>query len=386
MGSYWADHLVYHLIAFQAILLLTVLSNTWVLRRAGRHPAPAHFPGASILVPARDEGANIERCVRSLLAQDYPDFELLVLDDASTDATRPILESLAGAKPRLRILDGQPLPPGWLGKNWACAQLAAEAAGDLLVFTDADTYHLPGSLRATVSAMAGERADLLSGFPRQEVLTWGEKLIVPFFSWVLHCFTPLSLGYRLKLPALSCAVGQILAFRREAYQAIGGHGAVRSSIVEDLALARRIQAMGYRWRMKQATDLISCRMYRSGREAVAGLTKNLFAAFDFRLAPYLFVWLWLLVLFATPLYGVAAYALGATLHPPLAALLACIGLALVLWIVPYRRLRLPLLPAALYPVTLFVMEGLAWRSLWLSLKGDLTWKGRALIRPRIKGW
>jgi chlorobactene glucosyltransferase len=386
MPEYLTHDLIYDLIGFQAVLLLIVLSNMRVLRRTGRHPAPAQLPSVSVLVPARNEEGTIERCIRSLLAQDYADFEVLVLDDESTDRTRMILEALAGGAPRLRVLAGRPLEAGWLGKNWACAQLAAEASGELLFFTDADTWHRPQALRAVVTALQGEHADLMSGFPHQEVRSWGEKLTVPFFSWVMYCFVPLGLGYRLKLPALSCVVGQMLLFRRSVYQAIGGHGAVRAAIAEDLALARRIKALGYRWRLMQATHLISCRMYRSGREAYDGLTKNLFAAFGCRLLPYLFAWLWLLVMFFKPLSDLAGYALGRPLDVPFAAVLACIGLALAVWLVPYRLLRLPLLPALLYPLSLLAMEAVALRSLWFSLSGALTWKGRSLLRPRVRVW
>lgn len=377
---------IYDILVFQAILIVIVLSNARTMRRALRHPAPVRFPRVSILVPARNEERNIERCIRSLLAQDYADFEVLALDDESTDRTRAILQALARCDARLKVLDGRPLEAGWSGKNWACAQLAARAAGDLLFFTDADTFHRPEALRAVVTALEGERADLMSGFPRQEVLTWGEKLLVPFFSWVMYTFTPLALAYRVNLPAMACAIGQMLLIRRAAYQETGGHQAVRSSIPEDLALARRFAAMGYRWRMMEVVHLISCRMYRSGGEAYAGFAKNLFAAFGFRLAPYLFGWLWLMVLFLTPVYDLGRYALGLELDVPLVAVLGCIALALALWLLSYRRLGLPLAPAALYPLTLLVMEVVAFRSMWLSLTGGLTWKGRALASPRARLW
>jgi chlorobactene glucosyltransferase len=384
MLQYLRHDIVYDLIIFQGILILIALSNAWTMRRASRHRAPTRFPKVSILVPARNEEANVERCIRSLLSQDYPDFELLALDDQSTDRTQSILESLANSDPRLTVLHGRPLEAGWLGKNWACAQLAAQASGELLLFTDADTYHRPEALCTMVAALDGERADLISGFPRQEVRTWGEKLIVPFFSWVMYCFVPLALGYRVRLPALSCAVGQMLLMRRTAYEAVGGHHAVRGAIAEDLALARRVKAMGYRGRMMEAAHFISCRMYRGGQEAFAGLSKNLFAAFGFRLLPYLFAWLWLMVLFLKPVYDLLAYATGQPLDLPLAAVLSSIVLALAVWLLPYQRLRLPLWPAALYPITLLVMEAVALRSLWLSLAGRLSWKGRALSGPRLR--
>ena len=376
--------LIYDLIAFQAVLWLIALSNTWVLRRARQHYPPAHLPRISVLVPARNEEANIERCVASLLAQDYPDFEVLVLDDESTDGTGCILARLAAADPRLRVLSGRPLEPGWLGKNWACAQLAAEATGELLFFTDADTYHQPHALRELAAALAGERADLLTGFPRQEVLTPGEAFIVPFLVWISYCFMPLALAYRLRLPALSTAVGQALLFRRAAYEAIGGHAAARDAIVEDLALARRVVAGGYRWRLARLTDVVACRMYRGGRAAVDGLSKNLLAVFDFRLIPYLFAWAWLLVLFLKPWLAVALYAAGRPIGVPMALVAVCIGLALALWLFVYRRLALPLWPALLYPVTMSLIGGVALRALWLGLRGRLVWKGRGLGRRRVR--
>lgn len=375
---------IYDILGFQLALILIALSNTWALRRARSHTPPRHFPPVSILVPARNEEDNVARCVASLLVQDYPDFEVLALDDQSTDRTRAILTALAAGDPRLRVLDGQPLPAGWLGKNWACAQLAERAAGELLFFTDADTSHQPQALRALVTALEGEGADLMSGFPRQEVLTAGEKIIVPFFSWVTYAFTPLLLGYRLRLPALSTAIGQAMLFRRTAYEAIGGHRAARAAIVEDMELARRVKAGGYRWRMARITDLISCRMYRGGRAAWNGLSRNLFAAFNFRLAPYLFVWGWLLALFFKPFYDLALYAAGRPVGVPLVAVLACVALALVLWLFVYHQLKAPWWPAALYPATLIIMELVALRSLWLGISGRLTWKDRALIRPRLR--
>ena len=186
---------------------------------------PRHqlFQKSLFLVPARNEEDKIAACIRSLLAQDYPSFEVLVLDDQSSDGTRLILEQIANSHPTLKVLVGKSPQDGLLGKNWACVQLAQQAQGDLLFFTDADTLHHPQTLRASVTALLGAQADLLTGFPRQEVRSWGERLMVPFFSWAILCFIPLELAYRLRLPALSSGVGQMLLFRREAYEAIGGH-------------------------------------------------------------------------------------------------------------------------------------------------------------------
>jgi chlorobactene glucosyltransferase len=208
MQRYATHDLIYILIVFQAVLLLIVWSNWIILRRARQHKIPEKKPYLSVLIPARNEETNIARCVHSLLVQDYPNFEILVLDDQSDDATPEILCRLAAHEPRLTALAGQALPEGWIGKNWACHQLARQARGELLLFTDADTVYQPNALSALVAAVFGEQADVLTGFPDQVMQTWGERLTVPFFSWAFLTFTPLALAYRLRLPSLSSGVGQ----------------------------------------------------------------------------------------------------------------------------------------------------------------------------------
>lgn len=370
------------IIAFQCVLILICVSNAWLLSRAGAHLAPRAFPRLSVLLPARNEEVNIRRCVASLLAQDYSNFEILVLDDQSTDRTRAILSEMALGESRLTVVDGSSLPAGWTGKNWACAQLVERAAGELLFFTDADTWHQPHALRAMVTALEGERADLVSGFPRQELGTWGERFTVPFIGLVFFCLVPCVLAYRLKVPALSSAIGQVLLFRRRSYEQVGGHAAVRGSITEDLVLARRVKAHGFRWRLMDAAGIVSCRMYRGGSQAHSGLAKSLFAAFDCRLVPYLFAWLWLAVVFLGPLALTCLWAAGLLSLSQVAPSLASVGLSVGLLLLAYSRLGLPGWLALLYPVTILAMESVVFRSLWLSSRGRLAWKERALLPPR----
>lgn len=371
-------------IAFQVVLLGIIISNVFLLHRARRHSAPAKFPPVSILVPARNEEKRIAACVQSLLAQDYPDFELLVLDDRSEDATRQILTSIAAGDARLRVLPGSPTPPGMLGKNWACAQLAKEARGELLLFTDADTIHHPGALRVMVTALLGEDADLLSGYPRQETQTWGERLLVPFFTWASVTFIPLWLAYRARLTALSSAVGQVLLIRRAAYQSTGGHLALGASAVDDLELARRITAAKRTWRMVYLADQVTCRMYSSGRKAYAGFTKNYFAAFGYRLLPYLFVFSWMLLMFLAPLALLAAAAAGLAPASWVDELAVCVGLSVLVWWIPYSVAGIPFWLALFYPANILANSLVAARSLRLSLSGQITWKDRPLERPRWK--
>ena len=384
MANYLYHDLVFTLIIFQAVILLIILSNLGKLHQARKHAQPPVWPMVSILVPARNEEQNIAGCVQSLLGQDYPSFEVLVLDDQSEDGTGSILAQIASSQPGLKVLTGEQPPQGQLGKNWACSQLARQAQGDLLFFTDADTVHQPGTLTAIVSALVGEQADLLTGFPRQEVQTWGERLLVPFFSWALLSFNPLVLAYKLQLPGLAVAVGQMMLFRREAYQAIGGHARVSASIVDDLTLARQIQAAGMRWRVSYAADLISCRMYRKNREAIDGFSKNLFAAFDFRLLPFLFVFGWLMVMFWEPIFVLILLIFGQAPQARLDHLLVCFGLSILLWVIPYADLGIPLWLAFLYPLTILSNTIVALRSIQHSLNGWLTWKGRDISQSHWK--
>ncbi len=384
MTEYLTHGSINGFIFFQSVILLVIISNIIIRRRTRKQAPPRDIPLVSYLVPVRNEARNIASCVQSLLAQDYPSFEVLVLDDQSDDGTRKILEQIARSQPKLRVIEGAQLPEGWLGKNWACAQLATQARGELLFFTDADTVHQPQTLNTVVTALLGEKADLLTGFPRQEMHSWLERYLVPFFSWAVLCFIPLGLAYRLRLPFLSAAVGQVMLFRRQAYQAIGGHESIRSSMVDDLSLSRKINAAGLRWRVVTLKDLISCRMYHSGREAIAGFAKNLFAAFDYRLLPYLFVYLWLAFLFWHPLFVLAWFILDPSTSPGATYLAVCLGLSIILWLIPYLELGVPIGLVCLYPLTILVVEVVAIKSLLLGMRGQMIWKGRSVAQPPWK--
>jgi chlorobactene glucosyltransferase len=384
MVNYLTHGLIMDFIYFQLVVLIIILSNILILHRRSSNTHLHDLPSVSILVPARNEEQRIEGCIRSLLELDYPEYEVIALDDQSNDSTLSILEHLAAAQPGLKVLKGTPTPEGMAGKSWACAQLAGQARGDLLFFTDADTLFKPHSLRLIVAHMLNQQADLLTGFPRQHVQTWGEKLLVPFFSWAVLCFIPLWLAYRIRLPMLSSAVGQMLLFRREAYRKIGGHAKLGTMIVEDLALARSIKAAGLCWRVMRVTDLISCRMYHGSREAFDGFTKNLFAFFDFHLSVFLFVFIWLAMLFLEPLIVLVMLILGLTPTASFSELVICIALSLLLWLIPYIELGMPLALGFIYPISILANEAAAFQSLRLSLAGRLSWKGRPLARPKWK--
>jgi chlorobactene glucosyltransferase len=382
-STFWIGH-QNGLVTFLVIILCIWAANVLVLRRLSSYSSRGTLPSVSILLPARNEEANIGACLRSLLAQDYPSLEVLVLDDGSTDDTARIIAGMASEE-RLRVIKSEPLPEGWLGKNWACHQLAAAATGELLLFTDADTRHTPGALRLAVAGLQAERSDLLTLLVHQETVTWAEKLVIPVLPFCIMSFFPLPLVFWLPWPILSVANGQFMLFCRSAYDRIGGHAAVRREVVDDLALARRAKALGLRVRIGNGIDQASCRMYRTPQAVFDGLGKNLFGVFDHAIIPYVVIWVWLGMVFLEPWLVVGLKAAGVlpsalSLVPALKA----IALAALLWLICLYYFRFPLRLAFVYPFILAATIAIAVRSLALTLLGRSTWKERTVVRQRVR--
>jgi chlorobactene glucosyltransferase len=375
----WIDH-VGGIVIFLAILLLISFVNLLTLKRLGKFPDPPHIPHVSLLVPARNEARSIEGCVRGLLAQDYPALEVIILDDESTDDTGEILKRLTTEDARLRVIHGQPLPPGWLGKNWACQQLSQAASGEYLLFTDADTCHDPLMLHDSIAAALATNADLLSGMPHQEVKTWSEQLLVPILAWSFMAFIPIALAERVRAAFLSVSIGQFLLFRRSAYDQIQGHESVRDKVVEDFELARKIKKAGLQWRFVDATPRIHCRMYHNFREVFNGLSKNLYVVFG-NIFFFALAWTALVISFLEPQLILLLALVGVVLPIKLVLLsVLAIGQAILLWGLTDLRFGFPIKQAALYPVTIVLSVLIGLRSMFAhTFKRGVTWKGRSVV-------
>ena len=238
----------------------------------------ANPPLVSVIVPARNEAHNIARCVSSILSTTYPNLELIVVDDSSTDETVSIAREAVAGDPRARVITSPPLPEGWFGKQWACATGAKVARGSVLQFTDADTVHGADLVTRSTNAMRGARAQLFSVAGRQELGGFWEKVIQP------QIFTILSLRYggtesitEATSVSNKIANGQCIFVTHDSYDSIGGHGSVRSSVAEDLMLAQRFFAARKRVVLMLGVDQLSTRMYASLGEIITGWRKNVFA-------------------------------------------------------------------------------------------------------------
>jgi len=227
-------------------------------------------PRVSIIVPARNEDASLGACLESLVAQTGAPFEIIVVDDHSTDRTREIAASF----PQVRVIEAGPLPAGWTGKNNAVVAGAREAHGGWLLFTDADTVHLPGSLARALTEAQEHHADLLSYSPEQIAVTFWEMATLPVvFAELARQYPPSKVSDPNSLEA--AANGQYILVKRETYDAIGGHAAVADKILEDVALARAFKSAGRTIRFRYAADAVRTRMYRNFRQLREGWTKNL---------------------------------------------------------------------------------------------------------------
>jgi glycosyltransferase involved in cell wall biosynthesis len=331
------------------------------------------IPDVSIIVPARNEEANIGACLESLTAQTGVTAEIIVVDDSSSDRTREIVESFAG----VRLLSAEPLLVAQralnsrrTGKNNALIAGAKRARGNWLLFTDADTVHLPGSLGRALSEAKKEKVDLLSYSPEQQVVTFTERAVMPIIFAELAAHYPLH-KVRDQDAETTAANGQYILVRREAYDAIGGHVSVGSEILEDVALAKLFREAGFRVYFRYGGDAVRTRMYRSWPQLREGWTKNLAPLFPEtnRLAfQSLLLWSG-----AWGSIGIAASGL-LTNHP------ARIGF-ISLWLLLYRRIRRAHFSIANNLIALAFGPPIFAYLLLLSRKahklGKIAWKGRS---------
>jgi cellulose synthase/poly-beta-1,6-N-acetylglucosamine synthase-like glycosyltransferase len=274
------------IVLFLTVKLSGLIVNLFqfpVLSSPSRHRSsnPAATPVASpksagqlvsLLIPMRDEGRRLPATLPSLLSQDS--YELLILDDESSDGSAALAGELMKGHPHARVIGGRPAPAGWVGKNWACHQLAGHASGSILVFCDADILLAPGAVTAVIAEMAVQRADVFSVFPRQITKSTGEHLLVPLIDDVLLCFLPFFLLSR-DVPAAATANGSLIAFTQSAYRHVGGFAAVRSELVEDVAIARHARRAGLVLGLALGGDLVQTRMYQGYHQVVAGLSRGL---------------------------------------------------------------------------------------------------------------
>jgi glycosyltransferase involved in cell wall biosynthesis len=371
-------------------------------------------PIISVIIPARNEEANLGDCLESLVTQTGVSFEIIVVDDHSTDRTREIAESFvaheadtipaapdADVKPRtpssgvarearnpsppnsgltnIRVIEADPLPTNWTGKNNAVTTGSRAARGEWLLFTDADTVHVPGSLARALAEANENNADMLSYSPEQIAVTFCEMAILPVVFAELARQYPPSKVSDPNSP-IAAANGQYILIRREAYDAVGGHAAVASEILEDVALARNVKASGRKLRFRYAVDAVRTRMYRNFSQLREGWTKNLALLFPnpgelavqefvFFVATVAISWVMLRVTLTGKLYLIF------TMSPAALSALSFLYLLVHLFLL-LRRAHFSWKASSLILFGLPMFSYLLLRSKRAHGKGTVSWKGR----------
>lgn len=368
------------------IIIITWMHNQYQLDIVAEpeHP-PQNAPLISVCIPARNEERNIGRCVEALLAQTYPNFEIIVLDDRSTDSTGEILHDLATKTDKVKILNGSNLPSGWAGKPHALIQAAAVARGEWLCFVDADTFVTPDALAAVYAKAAETGADLFTIMTKQIMLTFWERSVLPLVMLALSVgFSPRKVNDPNRKDAI--ANGQFIFIKRSVYEAVGGHEAIKNSIVEDKDLAVLVKRKGYRLVVADGRKVASTRMYTSLSEMWEGWTKNIylglrddrgllllgvFGAFlAFTAALLLPAW----VIWGVVLTGAGSGVEGSVV---LIEALALWGYLLFWRVLASRGMDIPAWYALTIPIGAGVFAAMMVTSAWNVLSGKgVTWKGR----------
>lgn len=361
-------------LAFALLFAGMVAANLFVLRPP-LPPESGPLPAVSILIPARDEAGAIGAALHGALAQAGVAIEVVVLDDGSTDGTGEIVAQRAAADPRVRLIDGAPLPKGWIGKTHACMQLGSAAAHPVLLFVDADVRLAPDAAARLVAEMERKRLDLLSGFPRQITVTLAEQVAIPQIFTTLLGYLPIPMSRARPDPSLAAGCGQLLAVRREAYDRAGGHEAFAARMHDGLNLPRNVRASGGRTDLTDATPLAACRMYETPAAIWEGFVKN---ATEGMATPRALP-VWTALLFCGHLLPIVTLVLSLAVGATGGAVLSALAVVLVLGARVAMALRLDQswVSVLLHPLGVITLLAIQWTALLRARRGrQASWRGR----------
>jgi glycosyltransferase involved in cell wall biosynthesis len=370
--------MIWLFILFSPLLLILAVA-LWNAVAWPKFTAAARVrPGlVSVLIPARNEEANLAACLESVLRQDATVGEALVYDDHSTDATPRIVAAYAARDARVRAVDPSPLPAGWCGKNFACARLAEEARGAWLLFLDADARLAEGAVAMMVEEASEREVTLLSAWPSLTLVSFWERALMPMLNFVVFSLFPAPLSLVRDDASLGLAHGACILVERAGYQAVGGHAAAPDEIFEDQSLARLWRARGRRGLCLDGQDVVGVRMYSSLAGIWRGFQKNFFPAFRHESSFWGFLLLhaaMFLAPFVMP-FWVRAWTMW-----PMCMALAC---ALTVRALLVLRFRHPWLSVLLHPLAEAILIAIGLSS-WLRCKSGrgVDWKGRRYLEDR----
>jgi chlorobactene glucosyltransferase len=370
----------YYMIALQLIsfyFLIIAISNIIWLKFNSNKKSIKNTKKVSVLIPVRNEEKNIGRCIESFLKQSYPSYEIIILDDHSTDRTWEIICGYSNEYPELvKVFKGKALNDNWYGKPYAMDQLASYATGDYYMFTDADTRHFFNSISLAVGNLEHHKADLLSGYINEKIQSLGEAITVPVI-FITSLVIPLCLITLSKNVLFTHAIGQLLLFRKEAFLSVGGFYSVSKCVTEDVGISKVIKENGFKVVFLDLSSNVNCRMYNGLNESFNGLTKNIFDYFKkdvflLGIVTFLIITFLLLPLYFLPLSFILKY-------PDSSVILQASVFELIAWSITIYDRKLKWYIALFYPVIFIMVILMGWRNFYKVTFGDgIIWKGRAV--------
>ena len=387
-------------LALLCLVCAVVPAVLFFLNLRGYQPPPpvgsTSLPAVSVLIPARDEALGIEAAVRAVLASRDVTFEVVVMDDSSTDGTDAIVQALAAEDPRVRLERAPALPRAWNGKQHACWALAQVAEYPVLCFVDADVRLGPDCLARMAGFLEQGRNGLVSGFPRQLTETFLEWMLLPLIHFVLLGFLPIGKMRKTTLPGFAAGCGQFLMAQREPYFSCGGHSGIKLTMHDGLRLPRLFREHGFRTDLADLTELASCRMYTSAAQVWNGLAKNATEGIAApvrivpvtvvlvlgQVLPFVFLlWTFFVICFVAHHTHFRIFLRSFTLWVALTALAISCFVPICLWTVRFkaaRRFRQDWRSALLHPLGILLLLGVQWYALVRKLSGrTVSWRNRA---------
>ena len=353
---------------FFIILRFTVTLFNFISNPKLHRIARQYNDEVSILIPARDEEDNILALLQSIYDQDYPYYEVIILDDGSSDRTYKICADFAAKHAQFKVIKGKPLPADWLGKNYACHQLAKQAKGNFFLFLDADEKVHNGLINSAVHRMYLRKLGLLSLFANQEMQTEGERLVVPLMHYILLNLLPLQLVYLIKNDSVAAASGQFMLFDAAIYRQNEWHKQAKQKVVEDVEIMKLVKGAKYNGEALLANNMVSCRMYKGYGEAVNGFSKNFLAAFNYSVLGFL---VYILLVIAGPMIVIMTF--------DFQLIFLMIGLIILTRImISLASKQNALYNVLLHPIQMFSLTLIAFTAIQKHLTRTTVWKGRKI--------
>ena len=378
---YWYISLL--IIAFFTVV--TGITNFLWLKKIPTSKTISDSKLVSILIPARNEADVIESTIKSIINQSYKNYELIILDDNSSDSTKAIIQKHAKLNSKIELINGLSLPEGWLGKNWACHQLSEKAEGEYILFMDADTILDKFILEDSVIALQKEKIDLLSLVPGRDTKLIADHAMKKIISWFIVCWLPMKLAINLNAPFLSATFGQFMLFKNSSFNDIGGFEAIKDNPVDDFQLGRNIKKNLFKWMLFDAAFRITTRTYNTNKDLISGYSKNIFPAVGYSISIFLVIFLILISFVLGSTIPIILYALGILQNQQL--ILLCVSLLILLfisWEIVTIRFKYSIFTPFSFTILISLILLLALRSFIDNVFYSSTWKGRSYRTDKKK--